>query len=81
MRIIAITTPKVDDEDVRLIRAMIGCGIDTIHLRKPDSFNSLRQSSRSESGFLEWMVSVPRPIIEMSAGGICRLQDPLLPHI
>lgn len=37
MRIIAITTPKVDDEDVSLIRAMIGCGIDTIHLRKPDS--------------------------------------------
>jgi len=37
MRIIAITTPKVDDEDVCLIRGLIRCGIDTIHFRKPDS--------------------------------------------
>lgn len=37
MRIIAITTPGVDDEDLNLIRGLIRCGIDTIHLRKPDS--------------------------------------------
>ena len=37
MRIIAITTPRVDDEDLHLIRELIRCGIDTIHLRKPDS--------------------------------------------
>ena len=37
MRIIAITTPKVDDKDLHLIRGLIRCGIDIIHLRKPDS--------------------------------------------
>ncbi len=37
MRIIAITTPKVDDNDIPLIKGLIGCGIDIIHLRKPVS--------------------------------------------
>lgn len=37
MKIIAITTPKVDDNDVPLIKGLIRCGIDLIHLRKPDS--------------------------------------------
>ncbi len=37
MKIIAITTPKVTDEDVIIIKQLIESGIDTIHLRKPDS--------------------------------------------
>ena len=37
MRIIAITTPKVTDEDVCLIKGLLEKGVDTIHLRKPDS--------------------------------------------
>lgn len=37
MRIIAITTPKVVDEDAYLISRLIEMGIDTIHLRKPES--------------------------------------------
>ncbi len=37
MKIIAITTPKVDDNDVCIIRALIRKGIDIVHLRKPDS--------------------------------------------
>lgn len=37
MKIIAITTPKVDDEDLGLIRGLLSRGIDIIHLRKPDS--------------------------------------------
>lgn len=37
MRFIAITTPKVDDKDVRLIKRLLECGIDIIHLRKPES--------------------------------------------
>lgn len=37
MKIIAITTPEVGDEDVCLIRGLLRCGIDIIHLRKPGS--------------------------------------------
>lgn len=37
MRIIAITSPKVMDEDVYLIKGLLAKGIDTIHLRKPES--------------------------------------------
>lgn len=37
MRIIAITTPKVTDDDVSLIKGLLEKGIDTIHLRKPDA--------------------------------------------
>lgn len=37
MKVIAITTPKVTDEDRHLIGSLIESGIDTIHLRKPDS--------------------------------------------
>ena len=37
MRIIAITTPKVDDNDASLIKRLLAGGIDIIHLRKPDS--------------------------------------------
>ena len=37
MKIIAITSPKVIDEDVYLINTLLNNGIDTIHLRKPDS--------------------------------------------
>ena len=37
MRIIAITTPKVDDNDAYLIKRLLEGGIDIIHLRKPDS--------------------------------------------
>ena len=37
MRFIAITTPKVDDKDVQLIKCLLEGGIDIIHLRKPDS--------------------------------------------
>lgn len=37
MRILAITTPRVEEDDVRLIRGLIRCGIDTLHLRKPDA--------------------------------------------
>lgn len=37
MKIIAITTPEVGDEDVGLIRGLLRCGIDVIHFRKPDS--------------------------------------------
>lgn len=35
MRIIAITSPKVVDEDVCLISHLLAKGVDTIHLRKP----------------------------------------------
>ena len=37
MIVIAITTPKVIDEDVCIIKALLKKGIDIIHLRKPDS--------------------------------------------
>ena len=37
MRIIAITTPKVIDEDVCIITALLNRGVDIVHLRKPDS--------------------------------------------
>ena len=37
MKIIAITSPKVIDEDVYLINTLLNNGIETIHLRKPDS--------------------------------------------
>lgn len=37
MKIIAITLPKVVDDDARIIAHWIDMGIDTIHLRKPDS--------------------------------------------
>lgn len=37
MKLIAITTPEVGDEDVGLIRGLLRCGIDIIHLRKPCS--------------------------------------------
>ena len=37
MRIVAITSPKVMDEDVYLIKGLLAKGIDTIHLRKPES--------------------------------------------
>ena len=37
MRIIAITTPKVDDKDVQLIKRLLEGGVDSIHLRKPES--------------------------------------------
>ena len=33
MRIIAITTPKVDDNDAYLIKHLLEGGIDIIHLR------------------------------------------------
>ena len=37
MKIIAITTPKVTDEDAYIIKGLLDKGIDTVHLRKPDS--------------------------------------------
>lgn len=37
MKIIAITTPKVIDEDASIITSLLDRGIDIIHLRKPDS--------------------------------------------
>ena len=37
MKIIAITTPKVIDEDAFIIKGLIDRGVDMIHLRKPDS--------------------------------------------
>ena len=37
MRIIAITTPKVDDNDICLIQHLLEAGVDIIHLRKPES--------------------------------------------
>ena len=37
MRFIAITTPKVDNKDVLLIKRLLEGGIDIIHLRKPES--------------------------------------------
>ena len=37
MKIIAITSPKVVDEDVRIINTLLDNGVDTVHLRKPDS--------------------------------------------
>ena len=37
MKIIAITTPKVTDEDAYIIKGLLDKGIDTIHLRKPES--------------------------------------------
>ena len=33
MKIIAITTPKVTDEDAYIINGLLDKGIDTIHLR------------------------------------------------
>ena len=37
MKIIAITSPKVVDEDVRIINTLLDNGVDSVHLRKPDS--------------------------------------------
>ncbi|MBR5323244.1 MAG: thiamine phosphate synthase [Muribaculaceae bacterium] len=37
MKIIAITSPMVTNEDVYLIKSLLERGIDIIHLRKPDS--------------------------------------------
>ncbi len=37
MKIIAITTPKVTDEDAYIIKGLLDKGIDTVHLRKPES--------------------------------------------
>lgn len=37
MRFIAITSPKVDDKDVQLVKRLLEGGIDIIHLRKPES--------------------------------------------
>lgn len=37
MKIIAITTPKEEDDDVFLIKVLLDKGIDIIHLRKPES--------------------------------------------
>ncbi len=37
MKIIAITTPRVIDEDVYIIKSLLDGGVDTIHLRKPES--------------------------------------------
>lgn len=37
MKIIAITTPKVIDEDAFIITTLLNKGIDIVHLRKPDS--------------------------------------------
>ena len=53
MKIIAITTPKVIDEDVYIIKNLIMKGIDIIHLRKPESDinecrNILRELSADE---------------------------------
>lgn len=37
MKIIAITTPKVTDEDAHIIRRLLDMGVDIVHLRKPES--------------------------------------------
>jgi thiamine-phosphate pyrophosphorylase len=37
MKIIALTTPKITDEDTSIIRTLFDRGIDIVHLRKPDS--------------------------------------------
>lgn len=37
MKIIAITTPKVIDEDAYIIKSLLDKGIDIVHLRKPES--------------------------------------------
>lgn len=37
MRIIAITSPKMGDEDLYLIQCLLKKGIDMIHLRKPEA--------------------------------------------
>lgn len=37
MRIIAITTPKVIDEDAYIIASLLDLGVDIVHLRKPES--------------------------------------------
>ena len=37
MRLIAITTPKVTDNDASIIGRLLDRGIDIIHLRKPES--------------------------------------------
>ena len=37
MRLIAITTPKVTDDDTLIIERLLDKGVDTVHLRKPDS--------------------------------------------
>lgn len=37
MKIIAITTPTVTDEDAYLIKGLLDNGVDSVHLRKPNS--------------------------------------------
>lgn len=37
MKIIAITTPRVTDDDAPIIRHLIHEGVDIVHLRKPES--------------------------------------------
>jgi thiamine-phosphate pyrophosphorylase len=37
MKIIAITTPKVTDDDAPIIKLLLRGGVDAVHLRKPES--------------------------------------------
>ena len=37
MKIIAITTPKVTDDDAHIIKLLLDKGVDIVHLRKPES--------------------------------------------
>lgn len=37
MKIIAITTPMADENDLCLIRGLLDSGVETLHLRKPDA--------------------------------------------
>ena len=37
MRLIAITTPKITDDDTLIIKELLDRGVDTVHLRKPDA--------------------------------------------
>lgn len=51
MRIIAITTPKVDNRDAQIIKRLLATGVDIVHLRKPESgIEECRQVLKQLSG-------------------------------
>ena len=74
MKIIAITTPKITDEDTSIIRALFDRGIDIVHLRKPESSigecRKLLSALNSEQRSKIIVHDYPELYSEFSLGGI-----------
>jgi thiamine-phosphate pyrophosphorylase len=74
MRIIAITTPKVDNRDAQIIRRLLASGVDIVHLRKPESgIEECREVLKQLSGHEREKIIVhdfPQLYYEFSLKGI-----------